>query len=132
MPTYRLLLISSERQTTAMFKIYLTQAGYSVQVIDNAEEAINQARTWQPNAIIISDQIAGQPAGDVCHNLLSHDMTAHIPVILLVRSSDRQSRLNALELGVHDIVIHPYDIEELKLRVEGAIRLAAHRHDDNH
>jgi DNA-binding response OmpR family regulator len=42
----------------------------------------------------------------------------------MLHKNDRQARLEALEVGVGDIVIKPFDIEELHLRVRAAIRLA--------
>jgi DNA-binding response OmpR family regulator len=43
---------------------------------------------------------------------------------MLLHVNDRQARLEALEVGVSDIVTRPFDIEELRLRVEAAVRLS--------
>jgi GGDEF domain-containing protein len=48
--------------------------------------------------------------------------TSHIPVIFLTQKDERSDRLQGLELGADDYITKPFDIEELKLRVQGAIR----------
>jgi PleD family two-component response regulator len=48
--------------------------------------------------------------------------TSHIPVIFLTQKDERSDKLQGLELGADDYITKPFDIEELKLRVQGAIR----------
>jgi diguanylate cyclase (GGDEF)-like protein len=50
--------------------------------------------------------------------------TSHIPVIFLTQKDERSDKLQGLELGADDYITKPFDIEELKLRVQGAIRRA--------
>ncbi len=63
----------------------------------------------------------------VCQELLEDTLTAHIPIIMLLHVDERRARLEALEVGADDIVTKPLDIEELRLRVEAAIRLSTFR-----
>ena len=60
----------------------------------------------------------------VCRDLLDDTLTGHIPILMLFHLNERQARLEALEVGVGDIITKPFDIEELRLRVEAAIRLS--------
>jgi GGDEF domain-containing protein len=50
--------------------------------------------------------------------------TSHIPVIFLTQKDERSDKLQGLEMGADDYITKPFDIEELKLRVQGAIRRA--------
>jgi PleD family two-component response regulator len=50
--------------------------------------------------------------------------TSHIPVIFLTQKDERSDKLQGLEQGADDYITKPFDIEELKLRVQGAIRRA--------
>jgi DNA-binding response OmpR family regulator len=60
----------------------------------------------------------------LCQALLSGTLTGHIPILVLFHLEDRRTKLQVLEIGVADLIIKPYDIEELLLRVEAAIHLA--------
>ncbi|HZJ24371.1 MAG TPA: response regulator, partial [Anaerolineales bacterium] len=59
---------------------------------------------------------------EVCRNLRTSMRTSHIPVIFLTQKDERSDKLQGLELGADDYITKPFDIEELKLRVQGAIR----------
>ena len=59
---------------------------------------------------------------EVCRNLRTNMRTSHIPVIFLTQKDERSDKLQGLELGADDYITKPFDIEELKLRVQGAIR----------
>ena len=50
--------------------------------------------------------------------------TSHIPIIFLTQKDERSDKMQGLELGADDYITKPFDIEELKLRVAGAIRRA--------
>ncbi|MFQ5575629.1 MAG: response regulator transcription factor [Anaerolineae bacterium] len=125
MSNKRLLIIDPDPALPTTLKLYFENAGYKVNLTADESKGILAARSWQPGAILISSQLAGEPAHQVCQNLLRHSLTGHIPIILLLALNDRQARLKALELGVDDVIHRPIDVEELKLRVEAAIRLAS-------
>ncbi|MCK7519775.1 MAG: response regulator [Ignavibacteriales bacterium] len=55
-------------------------------------------------------------------HLRTNTRTSHIPVIFLTQKDERSDKLQGLELGADDYITKPFDIEELKLRVQGAIR----------
>jgi DNA-binding response OmpR family regulator len=59
---------------------------------------------------------------EVCRTLRTNTRTSHIPVIFLTQKDERSDKLQGLELGADDYITKPFDIEELKLRVQGAIR----------
>jgi diguanylate cyclase (GGDEF)-like protein len=59
---------------------------------------------------------------EVCRTLRTNTRTSHIPVIFLTQKDERSDKLQGLELGADDYITKPFDIEELKLRVTGAIR----------
>jgi diguanylate cyclase (GGDEF)-like protein len=50
--------------------------------------------------------------------------TSHVPIIFLTQKDERSDRLAGLELGADDYITKPFDIEELKLRVQRAISRA--------
>jgi DNA-binding response OmpR family regulator len=125
-PKSRILIADPDFDIRESLRLYFETNGHEVQTVSQAGEIIRIARPWQPNAILISDELQGHPF-QVCRELLDDTLVGHIPLIMLLHVNDRQARLAALEAGVSDILIKPLDIEELRLRVEAAIRLATMR-----
>ena len=124
MSTARILVADPDPDVRETLKIYLETSGHEVKTVALAGDVIKTARPWLPNAILISADFTDQDANRVCRDLIDDTLTGHIPLIMLLEVNERQARLEALEAGVNDIVAKPFDIEELTLRVEAAIRLS--------
>ena len=123
----QILIADPDQDVNRTLKIYFETYGHTVESLDQLKEVISTARQWRPDAILISSEFTDADPHQVCQQLLEEPLTSHIPIILMLHLDDRQAKLMALEAGVDDIVIKPLDIEELRLRVEAAIRLATMR-----
>ncbi len=120
----RILIADPDIDIRETLRLYFEGHDHEVQSVAMASEVIRLARQWQPNAILMSAEFSDQNPYKICQSLLEDTLTGHIPIIMMLHKNDRQARLEALEVGVGDIVIKPFDIEELHLRVRAAIRLA--------
>lgn len=129
MSNSRILVADPDPDIRESLQVYFKANDYEVQTVDVAGDVLKTARPWQPNAILISDEFTanGKDPFQICRELLDDTLTSHIPVVMLLHINDRQARLEALEVGVNDIVTKPFDIEELRLRIEAAIRLSTLR-----
>src|SRR5690606_14863287 len=61
---------------------------------------------------------------EICYKLRNMSMTKYIPTLFLTQKDERASKVKGLELGADDYITKPFDIDELRLRVEGGIRRA--------
>lgn len=120
----RILIAEPDPDIRAALQIYFEANGYRIQTVEMAADVIKAARPWQPNAILISAEFTDRNPFQVCQALLDDTLTSHIPVLILLHINERRARLEALEAGASDIVTRPFDIEELRLRTEAAIRLS--------
>ena len=75
-----------------------------------------------PHLIVLDIMLPDIDGDEVCRTLRTSTRTSHIPVIFLTQKDERSDKLQGLELGADDYITKPFDIEELKLRVMGAIR----------
>jgi DNA-binding response OmpR family regulator len=123
-PKSRILIADPDFDIRESLRFYFEAKGHEVQTASQVSDVVRLARPWQPNAILISDDFGDKDPYQVCRELLSDTLTGHIPVVMLLHFNNRQARLAALEAGVSDIITKPFDIEELCLRVEAAIRLS--------
>lgn len=123
----QILIAEPDQDVNQTLKIYFETYGHTVKTLEQLDEVIRAARQWQPNAVLIGSEFTDGDPHQVCQKLLEDTLTSHIPVIMMLHLNDRRAKLKALEAGVDDILIKPLDIEELRLRVEAAIRLATMR-----
>jgi DNA-binding response OmpR family regulator len=85
------------------------------------QEALDKTRCGMPHLIVLDIMLPDIDGYEVCRTLRTNTRTSHIPVIFLTQKDERSDRLQGLELGADDYITKPFDIEELKLRVQNAI-----------
>ena len=118
----RLLVVEDDNDISNMLKIYFNSLGYDVDVAPRGSEALEKTRTVLPHLIVLDIMLPDIDGYEVCRRLRQSTRTSHIPVIFLTQKDERSDKLQGLELGADDYITKPFDIEELKLRVQGAIR----------
>ena len=123
----RILIADPDPDISRTLRLYFEANNHTVKIVGWAGDIIKTARQWQPNAILISTEFTDKNPYHICREILDDTLTGHIPVIMLLHLNERQLRLEALEVGAGDIVAKPFDIEELHLRVQAAIRLSTLR-----
>jgi PleD family two-component response regulator len=85
-------------------------------------DALEKTKQVLPHLIVLDIMLPDIDGYEVCRKLRTNMRTSHIPVIFLTQRDERSDKLQGLELGADDYITKPFDIEELKLRVQGAIR----------
>jgi len=104
-----------------MLRIYFAGLGYDVDVAQRGSDALEKTRHVMPHLIVLDIMLPDIDGYGVCRTLRMNTRTSHIPVIFLTQKDERSDRLQGLELGADDYITKPFDIEELKLRVQNAI-----------
>jgi len=117
----RILIVEDDIDISNMLRIYFTGQGYEVDAALSGSEALDKTRLGLPHLIVLDIMLPGMNGYDVCKILRTQTRTSHIPVIFLTQKDERSDKLQGLELGADDYITKPFDIEELKLRVQNAI-----------
>jgi diguanylate cyclase (GGDEF)-like protein len=118
----RLLVVEDDIDIGNMLRIYFSGLEYDVDVTTRGSDALEKTRQVLPHLIVLDIMLPDIDGYEVCRTLRTNTRTSHIPVIFLTQKDERSDKLQGLELGADDYITKPFDIEELKLRVQGAIR----------
>lgn len=124
MANARLLVVEDDVDIANMLKIYFSGLQFDVDVANRGRDALEKTKQVLPHLIVLDIMLPDIDGYEVCRNLRTSTRTSHIPVIFLTQKDERSDKLQGLELGADDYITKPFDIEELKLRVQGAIRRA--------
>ncbi|MBN1666366.1 MAG: response regulator [Anaerolineales bacterium] len=120
----RLLIVEDDFDISNMLRIYFTGQGYEVDIAPRGSDALQKTRQNLPHLIVLDIMLPDIDGYEVCRTLRTQTRTRHIPVIFLTQKDERSDKLQGLELGADDYITKPFDIEELKLRVQNAIARA--------
>jgi CheY-like chemotaxis protein len=124
----RLLIIEDDVDVSEMLTVYFTSQGYEVFHAEEGAEGIALSRSKFPNLVLLDVMLPDMDGFDVCRALRTTTLTKYIPITFLTQRDARADKVAGLELGADDYVTKPFDIEELRLRVQGSIRRATRDH----
>ncbi|PJF22214.1 MAG: diguanylate cyclase [Phototrophicales bacterium] len=120
----RLLLIEDDYDVAEMLLMYFQSQDYEVLHADNGTQGVELARTKFPNLILLDVMLPDMDGYDVCIKLRRMALTKFIPILFLTQRDERASKVRGLEIGADDYITKPFDIDELRLRVQGSIKRA--------
>lgn len=120
----RLLIVEDDLDISNMLRIYFSGHNYEVDTALRGSDALNKTRLSLPNLIVLDIMLPDIDGFEVCRILRTNTRTSHVPIIFLTQKDERSDKLQGLELGADDYITKPFDIEELKLRVQRAIARA--------
>lgn len=120
----RILVVEDDSDISDLLQFYFTGYGYEVHVAGRGGDALTITRKQLPNIIVLDIMLPDMNGYEVCRQLRTTTRTSHIPIIFLTQKDDRSDRIQGLELGADDYVVKPFDIEELRLRVQNSIAAA--------
>ena len=116
--TARILVIDDEPINIKVIQKYLHQYGYqNVRGIIDPTFALDGIQTEQPDVVLLDIMMPRISGIEVLQQIRSNPSTAHLPVIILTASCDRETKLAVLDRGATDFLGKPVDIYELMPRV---------------
>lgn len=120
----RIFIADPSPSVCRAMQTYFETQGTDIQTTKVASEIFSTVRLWQPNIVLLSDEFYDDNPEVICHNLLADNRTAHIPVVMLLEADHQQTRMKYLEIGADQVIPKPFDLEEVRLRVETIIRFS--------
>jgi DNA-binding response OmpR family regulator len=118
----RILVVDDEDEILELLDFNLRQAGFNVLKASDGKTALAQARSNQPDLIVLDLLLPEMDGTEVFKTLRQDRATTHIPVIMLTAKATEIDRIVGLELGADDYVTKPFSPRELVLRVKKLLR----------
>ena len=118
----RILVVDDEVQMQRLLQTGLSAYGYTVEVASGGLEAIEKARSWRPDVIVLDLGLPKLNGIAVCESVRSRSM---VPIIVLSVRDTERDKITALDLGADDYLTKPFSLAELLAHIRVALRHAA-------
>ena len=124
----RILVVDDEPSMREMLAIMLFKEGYEVLV---AESRAASAKVFAQGTVDMVITDVKLPDGDGIE-ILRHVKSASPQTVVIVMTAfgSTETAIAALKLGAHDYLVKPFDVEELKIVVRGALE-SQHLKEEN-
>lgn len=121
--TGTVLVADDEASNRELMTELLSLEGFDVIAVPDGVAAINELNKTHPDLILLDVLMPRMGGLEVCKRIKSNPETFLIPVILTTSLTDKQDRINGIQVGADDFLSRPIDRTELVARVRSLVRL---------
>ena len=121
----RLLLIEDDSDLAENVIDYFEMQGWSVDYAITGEAGLQFAQENHYDALVLDINLPGINGFEVCR-LLRQKLRLNMPVIMLTVRTMLNDKLDGFESGTDDYLPKPFELAELKVRLEAAVRRTKH------
>jgi DNA-binding response OmpR family regulator len=121
----RLLLIEDDTDLAENVIDYFELEGWSVDYAITGEAGLQFAHENHYDAMVLDINLPGINGFEVCR-LLRRKLRLNIPVVMLTARAMLNDKLDGFESGTDDYLPKPFELVELKARLEAAVRRSRH------
>jgi two-component system OmpR family response regulator len=116
----RLLVVDDEPNILELLSASLRFAGFDVATATNGTDALDVARTYRPDLLVLDVMMPGMDGFEVVRQLRGGG--ERTPVLFLTARDATDDKVTGLTLGGDDYVTKPFSLEEVIARVRTVLR----------
>ena len=115
----KILIVEDEPALQETLAYNLARQGYLTETAADGYAALETARRFQPDLVLLDLMLPGLDGVEVCRILRQE---TSIPIIMLTARDDEVDRIIGLEIGADDYVTKPFSTRELLARIKAHLR----------
>ena len=121
MTSYKVLIVEDDQTLQGVLSYNLSKEGYEVLTASDGMEALEAARSLNPDLVVLDIMLPKLDGLEVCR-ILRQEM--NVPILMLTARTEEIDKVVGLELGADDYVTKPFNMRELLARVKAVLRRA--------
>lgn len=99
---------------------------YKLSVALNGEGALRSVEKNPPDIVLLDIVMPGIDGYEVCRRLRGSEATRELPIMFLSSLEDVKDKTRGFELGANDYLTKPFEILEVKARVQSLLKAKAY------
>ena len=109
----KILVVDDEPELTEIIKDFLEGSGYTVKIENIPSQAIQTAKTFKPDLILLDIMMPGMDGYQICQELKKTSQTQNIPVIFLTGKDAGEDNQKSFQAGADLYIKKPFSAESL-------------------
>jgi len=117
MKAIKILLVDDEPDLRINLESAVKAEGYEVATASSGEMALELARQFQPDLMLLDVMMPGMDGYEVCRRMKRDPQTEQTAVIFLSAKDITKSKIEGLDSGAYDYITKPFNYAELFARL---------------
>lgn len=109
----KVLVVDDDQLTLEILKTALENCEYEVVTAADGLDALNKARSEDPDMILLDIMLPKLQGYQVCRLLKFDDQYSHIPIIMITGKAGDENRALGLKTGADEYVTKPFEIDDI-------------------
>ncbi len=118
----KVLVVDDDRNVINIIRDSLEADIFEIIEAANGKEALGMVFAESPDIMILDAMMPEMDGYRVCEELKEHDCM-DMPIIILSARAGIDDKLRAMDMGISDYVVKPFDPRELKARIKMVLKL---------
>ena len=114
-----ILIVEDNTELAALLTDFLRDEGYTVTAVDTGERALELFEKYGAKLVVLDINLPGMDGFAVCSKLRENTDT---PILIVSCRTDKDDKINGLDLGADDYIEKPYDIDILIAKIKGIFK----------
>ncbi|MCR5105056.1 MAG: response regulator transcription factor [Eubacterium sp.] len=115
----KVLIVDDDENIAELISLYLEKEQYDTETAGDGEAAIQLAKVYNPDLILLDIMLPGMDGYEVCQQIRKEK---DIPIIMLSAKGEVFDKVLGLKMGADDYIVKPFDSNELVARVSAVLR----------
>jgi DNA-binding response OmpR family regulator len=115
----KVLVVDDDAKIVKVLVTYLTNEGYMTETAMDGRSAVEKARQWRPDVVLLDVMLPELDGWSVCKEIRRD---SDVPIIMLTARDAETDRIIGLEIGADDYVTKPFSPRELIARIRAILR----------
>ena len=114
-----ILIVEDDKELAGLMTDFLRTEGYIVSAVESGERAVELFDRYGARLVMLDINLPDVNGFAVCSKLRENTDT---PILIVSARTDKEDKLNGLDLGADDYIEKPYDIDILLAKIKGIFK----------
>ena len=114
-----IIIVEDDKELSGLLTDFLRAEGYTVSAVGSGERAVQLFERYGARLVVLDINLPDMNGFAVCSKLREN---ADTPILIVSARTDKEDKLNGLDLGADDYIEKPYDIDILLAKIKGIFK----------
>ncbi len=119
----KIYVVDDSRMILRLYKSALFKLGYSAQLFEFPESALEKVRQEKPDIVFTDLNMPGMNGVELTAAIREMYSREELPIIMVTTQQDMEDREAAFQAGINDILYKPFNEKQLKQQIEAHLKV---------